>query len=93
MVQLEVIPSSSITSYMGEEAGSYLTTASFQVVVDCSTISLEPSVLLTKQFQFPQPLPIRLVFHTPHQLCCPSLFLVVRGPKLNTELEVWPHQS
>ncbi|KAK4819252.1 hypothetical protein QYF61_000463 [Mycteria americana] len=53
-----------------------------------------------KQPQFPQPLLIRLVLQTLHQLRCPSLdtlqplnvSLVVRGPKLNTAFEVRPHQ-
>ncbi|KAK4815741.1 hypothetical protein QYF61_006779 [Mycteria americana] len=48
-----------------------------------------------KQPQFPQPLLIRLVLQTLHQLCCPSLdtlqplnvSLGVRGPKLNTAFE------
>ncbi|KAK4828191.1 hypothetical protein QYF61_024625 [Mycteria americana] len=55
---------------------------------------------LAKQPQFPQPLPIRLVLQTLHQLHCPSLdmlqhlsvFLVAEGPKLNTVFEVRPHQ-
>ncbi|KAK4820044.1 hypothetical protein QYF61_017857 [Mycteria americana] len=54
----------------------------------------------TKQSQLPQPLLIRLVLQTLHQLCCPSLdtlqhlnvSLVVGGPKLNTVFEVRPHQ-
>ncbi|KAK4817542.1 hypothetical protein QYF61_019460 [Mycteria americana] len=53
-----------------------------------------------KQPQFPQPLLIRLVLQTLHQLRCPSLdtlqylnvSLVVGGPKLNTAFEVRPHQ-
>ncbi|KAK4831254.1 hypothetical protein QYF61_016486 [Mycteria americana] len=53
-----------------------------------------------KQPQFPQPLLIRLLLQTLHQLRCPSLdtlqhlnvSLVVRGPKLNTVVEVRPHQ-
>ncbi|KAK4815461.1 hypothetical protein QYF61_002920 [Mycteria americana] len=52
-----------------------------------------------KQSQFPQLLLIRLVLQTLHQLCCSldtlqhlNVFLVVRGPKLNTVFEVWPHQ-
>ncbi|KAK4816040.1 hypothetical protein QYF61_011048 [Mycteria americana] len=53
-----------------------------------------------KQPQFPQPLLIRLVLQTLHQLRCPSLdtlqhlnvSLVVGGPKLNTVFEVRPHQ-
>ncbi|KAK4826058.1 hypothetical protein QYF61_004173 [Mycteria americana] len=55
---------------------------------------------IAKQSQLPQPLPIRLVLQTLHQLRCPSLdtlqhlnvSLVVRGPKLNTVFEVRPHQ-
>ncbi|KAK4826455.1 hypothetical protein QYF61_009182 [Mycteria americana] len=53
-----------------------------------------------KQPQFPQPLLIRLLLQSLHQLRCPSLdllqhlnvSLVVRGPKLNTVFEVQPHQ-
>ncbi|KAK4810734.1 hypothetical protein QYF61_007708 [Mycteria americana] len=52
-----------------------------------------------KQPQVPQPLLIRLVLQTLHQLRCPSLdmpqhlnvSLLVRGPKLNTVFEVRPH--
>ncbi|KAK4832516.1 hypothetical protein QYF61_023581 [Mycteria americana] len=55
---------------------------------------------MAKQLQFPQPLLIRLVLQTLHQLRCPSLdtlqhlnvSLVVRGPKLNTGFDVKPHQ-
>ncbi|KAK4806791.1 hypothetical protein QYF61_005587 [Mycteria americana] len=53
-----------------------------------------------KQSQLPQPLLIRLLLQTLHQLRCPSLdtlqhlnvSLVVGGPKLNTAFEVQPHQ-
>ncbi|KAK4821198.1 hypothetical protein QYF61_015766 [Mycteria americana] len=53
-----------------------------------------------KQPQLPQPLLIRLLLQTLHQLRCPSLdslqhlnvSLVVGGPKLNTVFEVRPHQ-
>ncbi|KAK4813813.1 hypothetical protein QYF61_026417 [Mycteria americana] len=53
-----------------------------------------------KQSQLPQPLLIRLLLQTLHQLRCPSLDtlqylnipLVVGGPKLNTAFEVRPHQ-
>ncbi|KAK4821986.1 hypothetical protein QYF61_006234 [Mycteria americana] len=53
-----------------------------------------------KQPQLPQPLLIRLLLQTLHQLRCPSLdtlqplnvSLVVGGPKLNTGFEVRPHQ-
>ncbi|KAK4828897.1 hypothetical protein QYF61_001455 [Mycteria americana] len=52
--------------------------------------------MLAKQSQLPQPLLIRLLLQTLHQLHCPSLdtlqhlnvSLVVRGPKLNTVFEV-----
>ncbi|KAK4827930.1 hypothetical protein QYF61_022378 [Mycteria americana] len=61
---------------------------------------LWPVDCLAKQPQLPQPLLIRLLLQTLHQLRCPSLdtlqhlnvSLVVRGPKLNTVLEVQPHQ-
>ncbi|KAK4822652.1 hypothetical protein QYF61_018604 [Mycteria americana] len=57
-------------------------------------------LLLAKQSQLPQPLLIRLLLQTFHQLRCPSLDtlqhlnvpLVVGGPKLNTAFEVRPHQ-
>ncbi|KAK4818992.1 hypothetical protein QYF61_022823 [Mycteria americana] len=84
LVQLEAISSCPITCYLGEETDPHLSTTSFQA----------------KQPQFPQPLLIRLVLQTLHQLRCPSLDslqhlnvpLVVGGPKLNTVFEVRPHQ-
>ncbi|KAK4823028.1 hypothetical protein QYF61_024830 [Mycteria americana] len=84
LVQLEAISSHPITCYLGEETDPHVSTTSFQA----------------KQPQFPQPLLIRLVLQTLHQLRCPSLHtlqhlnvsLVVRGPKLNTGFEVRPHQ-
>ncbi|KAK4816656.1 hypothetical protein QYF61_019892 [Mycteria americana] len=59
-----------------------------------------PALARAKQPQFPQPLLIRLVLQTLHQLRCPSLdtlqplnvSLVVGGPTLNTAFEVRPHQ-
>ena len=91
LAQLQAIPSSPIHSYMGEEADTYLTTASLQVVVDSEKVS---PLLQAKQFQFPQLFLIRPVLQTAHQLCCPSLdmlqgldvFLVLRDLKLNTLL-------
>ncbi|KAK4825006.1 hypothetical protein QYF61_022952 [Mycteria americana] len=55
---------------------------------------------VAKQPQFPQPLLIRLLLQTLHQLRCPPLdtlqhlnvSLVVGDPKLNTVFEVRPHQ-
>ncbi|KAK4824024.1 hypothetical protein QYF61_009615 [Mycteria americana] len=84
LAQLEAISSCPITCYLGEETDPHLSTTSFQA----------------KQSQFPQPLLIRLLLQTLHQLRCPSLdslqhlnvSLVVGGPKLNTIFEVRPHQ-
>ena len=42
LAQLEAVPSSSITSYVGEEADPRLATTSFQVVVECYKASPEP---------------------------------------------------
>ncbi|KAK4815351.1 hypothetical protein QYF61_000183, partial [Mycteria americana] len=79
LAQLEAISSCPITCYLGEETDPHLSTTSFQV----------------KQPQLPQPLLIRLLLQTLHQLRCPSLDtlqylnipLVVGGPKLNTVFE------
>ncbi|KAK4829515.1 hypothetical protein QYF61_005154 [Mycteria americana] len=84
LAQLEAISSCPITCYLGEETDPHLSTTSFQA----------------KQSQFPQPLLLRLLLQTLHQLRCPSLdtlqhlnvSLVVGGPKLNTVFEVRPHQ-
>ncbi|KAK4826955.1 hypothetical protein QYF61_012804, partial [Mycteria americana] len=79
LAQLEAISSCPITCYLGEETDPHLSTTSFQA----------------KQSQLPQPLLIRLLLQTLHQLRCPSLHtlqylnipLVVGGPKLNTVFE------
>ncbi|KAK4832297.1 hypothetical protein QYF61_021696 [Mycteria americana] len=79
LAQLEAISSCPVTCYLGEETDPHLSTTSFQA----------------KQPQIPQPLLIRLVLQTLHQLRCPSLHtlqhlnvsLVVGGPKLNTGFE------
>ncbi|KAK4828640.1 hypothetical protein QYF61_000288 [Mycteria americana] len=84
LAHLEAISSCPITCYLGEEMDPHLSTTSFQA----------------KQSQLPQPLLIRLLLQTLHQLRCPSLDtlqhlnipLVVGGPKLNTAFEVRPHQ-
>ncbi|KAM9656645.1 uncharacterized protein ACIBXB_008917 isoform 1-T1 [Morphnus guianensis] len=99
-LQLEAISSCPISRHLTEETSNHLTTTSFQVVVESDKVSPQPPFLQTKQPQFPQPLLIRLVLQAPHQLGGPSLdtlqqlkvFPVVRGPKLNTVLEVQPHQ-
>ncbi|KAK4829570.1 hypothetical protein QYF61_005239 [Mycteria americana] len=95
LVQLEAISSRPIACYLGEETDPHLSTNSFQVVVESDKVSPQPPFLQAKQPQFPQPLLIRLVLQTLHQLRCPSLdtlqhlhvSLVVRGPKLNTVFE------
>ena len=74
---------------MGEEANPHLATASLQVLVESDKVSPEPLLLQTKQFQFPQSLPIRLMLQISHQLHCPFLdmhqgnSLALRRPKLN----------
>ena len=73
LVQLEDIPSSSVTSYLLEEANPQLPTPSFQVAVESNEVSTEPSFLQTKQPQFPQPLLTGLVLQALHQLCSPAL--------------------
>ncbi|KAK4824318.1 LOW QUALITY PROTEIN: hypothetical protein QYF61_013593 [Mycteria americana] len=100
LAQLEAISSHPITCYLGEETDPHLSTTSFQAVVESNKVSPQPPFLQAKQPQFPQPLLISLVLQTLHQLRCPSLdtlqhlnvSLVVKGPKLNTVFEVWPHQ-
>ena len=100
LVQLEAIPSSPITSHPRQEADPQLTTTSLQVVIESNKVSPEPPLLQTEQSQLLQPLFIRPVLQTPHQLCCPPLdmlqglnvFLTVRGLKLDTVFEVRPHQ-
>ncbi|KAK4807042.1 hypothetical protein QYF61_018383 [Mycteria americana] len=84
LAQLEAISSCPITCYLGEETDPHLSTTSFQA----------------KQSQLPQPLLIRLLLQTLHQLRCPSLDtlqylnipLVAGGPKRNTVFKVRPHQ-
>ncbi|KAK4822442.1 hypothetical protein QYF61_015189 [Mycteria americana] len=95
LAQLEATSSRPITCYLGEETDPHLSTTSFQAVVESDKVSPQPPFLQAKQPQFPQPLLIRLVLQTLHQLCCPSLdtlqhlnvSLVVRDPKLNTVFE------
>ncbi|KAK4824093.1 LOW QUALITY PROTEIN: hypothetical protein QYF61_010604, partial [Mycteria americana] len=98
LAQLEAISSCPITCYLGEETDPHLSTTSFQVVVESDKVSPQPPFLQAKQPQFPQPLLIRLVLQTLHQLRCPSLDTLQHlnvplvGPKLNTVFEVRPHQ-
>ncbi|KAK4810257.1 hypothetical protein QYF61_013072 [Mycteria americana] len=99
LMQLEAISSCPIACYLGEETDPHLSTTSFQAVVESDKVSPQPPVLQAKQPQFPQPLLIRLVLQTLHQLRCPSLdtlqhlnvSLVVGGSKLNTVFEGHDH--
>ena len=101
LAQPEAISSHSVAYYLGEEANTHVATTSFQVVVESDKVPPQPAFLQTKQPQFPQPLLIRLVLQTFHQLRRPSLvklqhlsvFLVARHPKLNTGFKVRPHQK
>ena len=61
MMQLEAIPSHSITGYTGEEANSHLAITSFQGVKESDKVSPEPPLLQTEHSQFPQLLSLRLV--------------------------------
>ncbi|KAK4823317.1 hypothetical protein QYF61_000919 [Mycteria americana] len=61
LTQLEAISSRPITSYLGEEINTHLSTPSFQVVVESNKVSPQPPFLQAKQPQFPQPLLRRLV--------------------------------
>ncbi|KAK4810666.1 hypothetical protein QYF61_007466 [Mycteria americana] len=61
LAQLEAISSRPITSYLGEETDTHLSTTSFQVVVESNKVSPQPPLLQAKQPQFPQPLLIRLL--------------------------------
>ncbi|KAK4825179.1 hypothetical protein QYF61_024659 [Mycteria americana] len=99
LAQLEAISSCPITCYLGEETDPHLSTTSFQVLVESNKVSPQPPLLQAKQSQLPQPLLIRLLLQTLHQLRCPSLHtlqhlnvpLVVGGPKLNTVFEGHNH--
>jgi len=100
LMQLEAISSCPVTTYLGEETNTHLVTTSFQVAVESDNVSPQPPLLQTKQPQFLQLLLIGLVLETLHQPRCSSLdtlqqlnvLLVVRGPKMNTVLQVRPHQ-
>ena len=85
---------------LGSRDSSPLSAPSFQGVAEGQEVSPQPPLLHTKPPQFPQPLPIRPVLQTLHQLRCPSLDTLesfkglfgVRGPKLNPLIEGRPHQ-
>jgi len=74
LLQFEAI-SSSIVSYT-EEADPQLATTSLQVAVESNKVTHELLLLQTDQSQLPQPLLIRFVLQTSHQLHCLSLNLL-----------------
>ncbi|KAJ7404034.1 hypothetical protein BTVI_74001 [Pitangus sulphuratus] len=99
LVQLEAVSSCPVTC-LGEEANPHLAITSFQVVIQGDEVPPVPPLLQAKHSQLPQSLLIGLTLWILHQFHCPSLdsllhlyvFFVVRGPELNTRLDVQPHQ-
>ena len=67
-MQLEAIASRPITSYLGEETNTRLTTPSFQAVVESDKVLPQPPLLQTKQPQFLQSLLIRPRSALPNKL-------------------------
>ncbi|KAJ7415365.1 hypothetical protein WISP_78556 [Willisornis vidua] len=98
---LRPIPLVLLLVCLGEESSLHLAITSFQGLVESNEIT--PHNLLCFRLNNPSSLQLLLIRFAPqtlHQFPCPSLdlvqhlnvFLVVRGPKLNTGFEVWPHQ-
>ncbi|KAJ7423414.1 hypothetical protein BTVI_09780 [Pitangus sulphuratus] len=100
LAQLKLVPSCPTADCLVEETDTHLATPSCQGVVGSEKISPEPPLLQAKQPHIPQPLPTGLVLQSVHQPCCSSLDLLqplnilpeLRGPELDTALQVWPHQ-
>lgn len=92
MFCLEAISSSPITAGMAGETNLYLTTTSFQVVAESDDLLPEPPLLKTKKTQLPQPLFIKHILELTKALLHFNVLFKVRGPELNTILEVQPHQ-
>ncbi|KAK4829093.1 hypothetical protein QYF61_002044 [Mycteria americana] len=96
LAQLEAISSFPMTCYLEKRR----TPTSRQPPFRAIRSPLQLPFLQAKQPQLPQPLLIRLLLQTLHQLRCPSLDTLqhlnvspgVRGPKMNTAFEVRPHQ-
>lgn len=65
LMQLEAIPPSPVTTYIGEKDYPHLNITSLQVIVQRRKVCPEP-LLQTKSSPFPQPPRIRLVLYTPH---------------------------
>ena len=68
LAQLVAIPASPISSYTGEKVNHHLTTASFQVDVECNKVSPEPTLI-----PVPSDAPHNTCVQATHQLRCPSL--------------------
>ena len=68
---------SSYHCYLGEEADPHHTTTSFQVIVERDKVSPEHPLLWTKQSNFPQSLPVRLVFAKLWTDYIHSIFLIL----------------
>lgn len=82
-----------IACYSEKINNLHLSAASFHVVVESN---MPPCVLQPKQTHLPQLFLIGFAFQTPLQLCSLDLFhqlniLEMRGPELDTSLEVLPH--
>ncbi|RMC01172.1 hypothetical protein DUI87_22263 [Hirundo rustica rustica] len=82
-----------------KDNNSQLAKTTLQEVVESDKVSESP-LLQAKQPQFPQSFLTGFVFQAPHQPRCPPLDVLkdlnvppkLRGPELDTALEVWPHQ-
>lgn len=88
----KAISSSPVTAGMAGETNLYLTTASFQVVVESDELLSEPPLLKNKQTQIPQPLLIKHILELTQTLLHLNVLFKVRDTELNTVLEVQPHQ-
>lgn len=54
LAQFEIMPSCSLTIFLGEEAHPHMATLSFQAVLESDKVTHEPPFLQAKQPQFPQ---------------------------------------
>ena len=62
LAHLEAVFSYPVTSFLGEEIDTHLTTISFEMVVESNKVSPQPGFLQAKQPQFPQLLLVGVVF-------------------------------
>ena len=80
LAQPGAISSCPITIYVGEEADPHLATISIQIVVKRYKVSPVPLLFQTKQSQFSQLLPIRLVFKTSQLRCLYAMLSMLSSP-------------